>query len=325
MDCVWNVRELCSKPCFLPMKIERKRRSARFNRRLWKIPRQCFLFGSRLEWQWAQIRLDLGYLFVSKEHVCLSSRTLAVPIYISSRELTPEKRRDTRRRMRETAVVRTQSRSDQTRHARKTIAEWSSARRRELERKGSVLAPASSRLFDRKHSEENTNSLWIFQDVSRFADARKKFVTKATRVQTWRGSFVVEKKKEEGKREKKKWCQVTRRLSFSVESSTISTLRHKRRDAREKENSQREDRSPSLNGSTSWYFENDARRVSTWSSSLFFGVQLADRTPARLQYPDGHYGWHQVPHGTLRRPWYESEVARAQRHAAERFPRSCSE
>ncbi|KYM92790.1 hypothetical protein ALC53_00727 [Atta colombica] len=55
---------------------------------------------------------------------------------------------------------------------------------RELERKRSVFPPVSFRLPDRKRSEKNTNSPRFLQAVSRFADARKKFVTKAGRVRT---------------------------------------------------------------------------------------------------------------------------------------------
>lgn len=110
-------------------------------------------------------------------------------------------------------------------------------RRRELERKEPIRRPASSRLPNRKRSEENTNSPRILRAVSRFADARKKFVTKATRVRTWRDPFVIEKKKEGKEKRKEKQCRVARRLSFSVEeSSTISILHRKCRGVREEEN-----------------------------------------------------------------------------------------
>ncbi|EGI60410.1 hypothetical protein G5I_11388 [Acromyrmex echinatior] len=54
----------------------------------------------------------------------------------------------------------------------------------ELERKRSVFPPVSFRLPDRKRSEKNTNSPRFLQAVSRFVDARKKFVTKVGRVRT---------------------------------------------------------------------------------------------------------------------------------------------
>lgn len=113
-----------------------------------------------------------------------NSRTLAFPISIERYETE-----DARDRSCKDAA---KQRSDATRsqNDRGVIngtdrnGDDSSVRRRELERKGSVLPPTSSRLPDRKRSEENTNSPRILQTVFRFADARKRFVTKAARVRT---------------------------------------------------------------------------------------------------------------------------------------------
>lgn len=56
------------------------------------------------------------------------------------------------------------------------------------------------------------------------------------------------------------------------------------------------------------------------------GLHLdTDRVPARIQRPAGNYGWYQVSHSALRRPWHEPEFEGPQRHAAERFLRSRGE
>ncbi|KYN31401.1 hypothetical protein ALC56_14282 [Trachymyrmex septentrionalis] len=112
----------------------------------------------------------------------------------NSRHQSPAARRflireDARNRSRKDAA---KHRSDETRSQndhgvidnRNRTGDDPSVRRRELERKRSVLPPVSFRLPDRKRSEKNTNSPRFLQAVSRFVDARKKFVTKAGRVRT---------------------------------------------------------------------------------------------------------------------------------------------